>query len=243
MKVSAVQPFQIHLLAVSARVPRIHPGIFHCSPGRQGQAHLPAPEYIIKEWHREFGKGLDDRDFELIELLDSMNQDAVLRHFSRKIMKPDEFSVRFSRRTKGDVLLQEQIEAYMEKRRAAALEKIKGKMLFEMGNDGDLPGAGLKSLRRGQVFSFHFMRSEENTNYYPTITYNDKKVDIPSPMAYLVCKHPAWMVVNGKLYGFDKPVDGKKLLSVPEQEIRGYPKKILRDLLQSFCRAFDCIFR
>ena len=34
---------------------------------------------------REFGKGLDDRDFELIELMDSMNQDSVLKHFQKKL--------------------------------------------------------------------------------------------------------------------------------------------------------------
>jgi hypothetical protein len=47
---------------------------------------------------REFARGLDDRDFELIDWMDGMNQDSVLRHFSKKIMKPDEF---FHRCTQG----------------------------------------------------------------------------------------------------------------------------------------------
>ncbi|MDZ7648747.1 MAG: hypothetical protein U5K54_17070 [Cytophagales bacterium] len=61
------------------------------------------------------------------------------------------------------------------------------------------------------AIQFHFRRSEENTNYYPTIKYEGKRLEIPNPAAYLVCKHPAWMVLNGKLYGFEKNVDGKKL--------------------------------
>ena len=133
-----------------------------------------------------------------------MSQDAVLKHFSKKIMKPDEFFSKVYKKEKGDELLQEQIEAFMEKRRAAVLEKLKGKMLFEMGNDGEPTWRKLEVLEKRASIQFHFQRSDENTNYYPTITYEGKRIDIPNPAAYLVCKHPAWMVLNGKLYGFEK---------------------------------------
>lgn len=107
--------------------------------------------------------------------------------------------------------MQEQIEAYMEKRRAAVLEKLKGKMLFEMGNDGEPTWRKVEVMDKRATIQFHFRRSDENTNYYPTLYYEGKKLDIPNPSAYLVCKQPAWMVLNGKLYGFEKNVDGKKL--------------------------------
>jgi len=81
----------------------------------------------------------------------------------------------------------------MEKRRAAALEKIKGKMLFEMGNDGEPTWRRLEVLEKRASIQFHFMRSEENTNYYPTITYNDKKVDIPSRwLIWCASTRPGW---------------------------------------------------
>ena len=35
--------------------------------------------------------GVRKCDFELIDLMDSMGQDAVLKHFSKKVMKPEEF--------------------------------------------------------------------------------------------------------------------------------------------------------
>ena len=40
----------------------------------------------------EFAKGLDSTDYELIELMDSMQQDAVVKKFNTKgPMKPDDF--------------------------------------------------------------------------------------------------------------------------------------------------------
>src|SRR5882762_103987 len=225
MKVSAAQPFQIiYSLYQHEYLGYVFESfIVHLDEkGKLTYQH----QSISSKNAREFTKGLDARDFDLIELMDSMGQDAVLKHFSKKIMKPDEFFSKVYHKQKGDEMLQEQIEAYMEKRRAAALEKIKGKMLFEMGNDGEPTWRRLEVLEKRASIQFHFMRSEENTNYYPTITYNDKKVDIPSPMAYLVCKHPAWMVVNGKLYGFDKPVDGKKLLPFLSKKFVVIPKNL-----------------
>ncbi|HJW31481.1 MAG TPA: hypothetical protein VJ508_19765, partial [Saprospiraceae bacterium] len=191
---------------------------------------------------REFTKGLDARDFDLIELMDSMGQDAVLKHFSKKIMKPEEFFSKVYHKQKGDELLQEQIEAYMEKRRAAILDKMKGKMLFEMGNDGEPTWRKVEVLEDRASIQFHFMRSQDSTNYYPTITHKGKRVEIPDPAAYLICRHPAWMVLKGKLYGFEKFVDGKKLqpflskkhVVIPKNLEETYYNRFVAPLIASF---------
>ncbi len=225
MKVSAAQPFQI----VYSLYQHEYLGyIFESFIVRLDEKGKLTYQHqnISSKNAREFAKGLDDRDYELIELMDSMNQDAVLRHFSKKIMKPDEFFSKIFKKEKGDELLQEQIEAYMEKRRAQVLEKLKGKTLFEMGNDGEPTWRRLEVLEKRASIQFHFMRSDENTNYYPTITYDGRKIDIPSPVAYLVCKNPAWMVINGKLCGFDKYVDGKKLLPFLSKKFVVIPKNL-----------------
>ena len=210
MKVSAAQPFQIiYSLYQHEYLGYVFESfIVHLDErGKLTYQH----QNISAKNAREFSKGLDNRDFELIDLMDSMSQDAVLKHFSKKLMKPDEFFSKVFHKEKGDALLQAQIEAYMEKRRAAVLEKMKGKMLFEMGNDGEPTWRKVEVQEKRATILFHFERTPENTNYYPTIMHNGKKVEIPSPNAYLICKQPAWMVFNGKLYGFEKYVDGKKL--------------------------------
>jgi SNF2 family DNA or RNA helicase len=225
MKVSASQPFQIiYSLYQHEYIGYVFESfIVHLDDkGKLTYQH----QSISTKNAREFTKGLDTRDFELIELMDSMSQDAVLKHFSKKLMKPEEFFSKVYHKQKGDELLQEQIEAYMEKRRSAILEKMKGKMLFEMGNDGEPTWRKLEVLEERASILFHFKRSEDSTNYYPTIFYKGKKVEIPDPGAYLVCKHPAWMVLKGKLYGFEKAVDGKKLLPFLQKKHVVIPKNL-----------------
>lgn len=241
MKVSAAQPFQIiYSLYQHEYLGYIFESfIVHLDEkGKLTYQH----QNISHKNAREFSKGLDSRDFELIEMMDGMSQDAVLKHFSKKTMKPDEFFSRVFKKDKGDELLQEQIEAFMEKRRAAVLEKLKGKMLFEMGNDGEPTWRKVEVLEKRANIQFHFRRSEESTNYYPTITYDGKRIDIPNPNAYLICKQPAWMVLNGKLYGFDKPVDGRKLLPflvkkhvvIPKNLEETYYNRFVAPLIASF---------
>jgi len=241
MKVSAAQPFQIiYSLYQHEYLGYIFESfIVHLDDkGKLTYQH----QNISHKNAREFSKGLDDRDFELIEMMDGMNQDAVLKHFTKKVMKPDEFFSKVFKKDKGDELLQEQIEAFMEKRRAAVLDKMKGKMLFEMGNDGEPTWRKVEVLEKRSSIQFHFRRSDENTNYYPTITYEGKRIDIPNPGAYLICKHPAWMVLNGKLYGFEKVVDGKKLLPflskkhvvIPKNLEETYYNRFVAPLIASF---------
>jgi SNF2 family DNA or RNA helicase len=225
MKVSAAQPFQvIYSLYQHEYMGFIFESfIVHLDDkGKLTYQH----QSISSKNAREFSKGLDTRDYELIELMDKMHQDVILKKFSSKVMKPSEFFSKVYDKQKGNELIQEEIERYLEVKRAEILEKLKGKQVFEMGNDGEPTWKRLEVMDKRASIQFHLRRSEENTNYYPTITCEGKKLEIPSPAAYLVCKNPAWMVVSGKLYGFDKPVDGKKLLPFLSKKFVVIPKNL-----------------
>jgi SNF2 family DNA or RNA helicase len=225
MKVSSSQPFQIiYSLYLHEYLGFIFESyIVHLDDkGKLTYQH----QNISTKNAREFSKGLDDRDFELIDLMDSMSQDNIVKKFSPKIMKPEEFFTKTFDKTKGNELIQEQIEDYMEKRRAKVLEKMKGKQLFEMGNDGEPTWKKIEVQEARASIQFHFMRSAENTNYFPTLTCQGKKLELPNPSAYLICKSPAWMVFNGKLYGFEKHVDGKKLIPFLSKKFVVIPKNV-----------------
>lgn len=241
MKVSASQPFQIiYSLYQHEYLGFIFESyIVHLDEkGKLTYQH----QNISAKNAREFSKGLDDRDFELIEAIDSMHQDAIAKKFSPKVVKPEEFLTKTYDKAKGNEQIQEQIEEYMEKRRAKILEKLKGKMLFEMGNDGEPTWRKIEVLEQRATIQFHFMRTQENTNYYPTIYYQGKKLEMPNDSAYLVCKNPAWMVLNGKLYGFEKYVDGKKLIPffskkfvvIPKNVEETYYNRFIAPLIASF---------
>lgn len=241
MKVSASQPFQIiYSLYQHEYLGYIFESyIVHLDEkGKLTYQH----QNISSKNAREFSKGLDDRDFELIDIMDSMQQENVVKKFSAKFMKPEEFFAKTYDKTKGNELLQEQIEDYMEKRRAKVLEKIKGKMLFEMGNDGEPTWKKIQVLEKRATIQFHFMRTDEHTNYYPTIFCEGKKIELPNTSAYLICKNPAWMVLNDKLYGFEKYVDGKKLIPffskkfvvIPKNVEETYYNRFIAPLIASF---------
>jgi SNF2 family DNA or RNA helicase len=241
MKVSASQPFQIiYSLYLHEYLGFIFESyIVHLDEkGKLTYQH----QNISSKNAREFSKGLDDRDYELIDIMDSMQQDAIVKKFSPKIIKPEEFLNKTYDKSKGNELIQEQIEDYMEKRRAKVLEKLKGKMLFEMGNDGEPTWRRIEVLDKKATIQFHFKRTNDQTNYYPTIYYQEKKLDLPDSSAYLVCKQPAWMVFNGKLYGFEKFVDGKKLIPflskpfvvIPKNVEETYYNKFVAPLIASF---------
>lgn len=225
MKVSAVQPFQIiySLYQHEFLGFLIESFIVHLDDG--GKLTFQHQNISAKN-AREFDKGLDDMDYELIKLMESMGQDAILKKFSKKQMKPQEFFSKVYHKEKGDPAIQEQIEEYLEKRRGEVFEKVKGKMLFEMGNDGEPAWRQVEIPETRAKIQFHFKRGDDSTNYYPTITHGGKKIDLPNPSAFMVCRSPAWMVFNGKLYGFEGYVDGKKLQPFLSKKFVVIPKNL-----------------
>ncbi len=252
MKVSASQPFQI----IYSLFQHEYLGFLFESyivrldeKGKLTYQH----QNISAKNAREFAKGLDDRDFELIRLMDTMQQDAVAKKFAGKPVKPEEFFPKIFDKKKGNEAVQELIEIHMETKRADVLEILKGKLLFETGNDGEPTHRKIEVMDKRASIQFHFKRSEDSTNYYPTIFYDGKKLEMPNPTAYLICKSPAWMIVNGKLYGFEKFIDGKKLLPffskkfvvIPKNLEETYYNKFVAPLIASFddieAKGFDII--
>ena len=191
----------------------------------------------------EFAKGLDETDYELIDLMDSMQQDAVVKKFNTKgSMKADDFFLKIYDKEKGNGLVQQEIENYLERKRAQILERLQGKMVFEMGNDGEPAWKEIEVLPEKATILFHFRRNDDNTHYFPTIKYGGEKVDFQYRGSYIVCKEPAWMVSCGKLYSFEKNVDGKKLLPflnkkfiiIPKNVEETYYNKFVAPLIASF---------
>ncbi len=190
----------------------------------------------------EFSAGLDETDFELIKLMDSIQQDAIVKQFYKKIIKASEFFLKVFDKDKGNKLLQEEIQIYIEKRRAKILELIPQKMLYEMGNDGEPAWKKIEILPEKATVLFHFRRNEDNTHYFPTIKYQGEPLNFQYKNAYLICNDPAYMVLDHKLYSFKKDIDGNKILPflnkkfivIPKKVEETYYKKFVAPLVASF---------
>lgn len=201
---------------------------------------------------KEFAAGLDSHDYELIRLMDSMQQDAVIKFYHKKKIKPAEFFPKVFHPERGNKDLQQEIERYLGRRRAKILRLLQGKELYEMNNDGEPAGNRIDILEKEATILFHFRRNEGNTHYFPTIKYDGEKVDFQYKGAYIICNEPAWMVVDRKLYHFKGQVDGKKLIpfinkkfiEIPKKVEDTYYKKFVAPLVASFdvyAKGFDIV--
>ena len=174
----------------------------------------------------EFAEGLDKTDYNLIKLMDTIQQDVVIRKFHKGKIKPRDFFFKVYKSEKPDKLLQIEIQKYLEKRRGEILLQIYGKQLFEMGNDGEPTWQQIEVLDPTSTILFHFRRNEHNTHYYPIIKYNSEKIDFHSKKSYIICRAPAFLVCDNKLYSFSDYVDGNKLVPFLKKNFLLVPKKV-----------------
>jgi len=174
----------------------------------------------------EFAKRLDSVDFQLIALMDDMHQNSVVRKFYNKMVKPAEFFSKVYNGYKANEPLISQINQYLDRKRAEIMELVRGKMLFEMGSDGEPAWRRLEIMPEKATVLFHFRRNEGDTHYFPTIKYAGEKLNFQYNGSYVICNEPAWLVVEGKAYSFKKDVDGNKLLPFLNKKFIKIPESV-----------------
>ena len=182
----------------------------------------------------EFSSQLDNDDYELIKLMDSTQQDAIIKKFNKKKIKPQDFFLKIYDKEKGNSAIAEEIENYLERKRAQILPLLSGKNVFEMGSDGEPTWKRLNFMEKRATVLFHFRRNDDNTHYFPTIKHDGRKVEFQYSGAYLVCKHPAWLVVNNNIYHFEKDVDGQKLIPFLNKKFIVIPQKVEEQYFRKF---------
>ncbi len=174
----------------------------------------------------EFAAGLDNNDYEIIKLTDTINQDYVARKFSHSKVNPQEFFYKVYLSDHADKNLQEDIGNFLENKKAGIFSLLKGKLLFEMGNDGEPTWKQIEVLTKNANVTFHFTRNPVNTEYFPIITLEGRKVEFQFRGAYLPCKSPAWLILDNKLYSFTGDIDGNKLQPFLDKKSILIPKKL-----------------
>lgn len=200
----------------------------------------------------EFSAGLDENDFQIVKLMDQIQQDQVANHFQKKRQKPEEFFIKTYDRHTGDTVLQGEIEGYVERRRSQILSLMKGKRVFEMGKDGEPSWKELEVVDEKATILFHFRKNEDNTHYFPTIKLQGEKVEFLNNGSYLLCKEPAWLVANDRLFTFKKPISGgklkpfllKKFILIPKELEETYYQKFVGPLISEFdvyAKGFDIV--
>ncbi len=160
---------------------------------------------------QEFSGNFDMTDWELVKLLNAIQQDNIVKKFNPKKYPAREFFLKVYDAQKGDKLLQEAIEGFVENHKAEILEKLSKKSVFITGTDENPSWQAVQVMPDRAKVYFHFIRKEDSTHYFPTIKYGGERLQIRNTDALLLCDEPTWLLCNRKLYRFDKHVDGKKL--------------------------------
>ena len=183
----------------------------------------------------EFASGLCEKDYQIIKLMDEIQQEAVVLKFYKKKVKPNDFFLKVYDKESGDKALQEAIQLYLESRVAEILSLFdESHMIFEMGKDGEPAWKRIHYQAEKATVLFHFRRNEDNTHYFPTIKHLEEKVEWQYKGSYLVCQEPAWMVVDDKLLSFEKNVDGRKLKPFLNKKFIVIPRKVEETYYQKF---------
>ena len=252
MKVSTLQPFQIVYSLFEHEYLGFLFEAYVVQLNSKGDLTLQNQSVSSKNI-QEFSERLDTTDFELVKLTEATQQEIVAKKFSTKKQHPLDFFLKVFDPEKGDKLLQETIHGYMEKHRSDILERLLSKKSYIMSNDGDPTWKAINNIQEGAKAYFNFVRNDENTQYFPTIKCGGERVQFQFKNARILCESPAWLLIDDKLYHFDKQVDGKKLkpflnkknIIIPRNIEDTYYQKFIAPLVAQFdvfAQGFDIKF-
>lgn len=200
-------------------------------------------QHISLKNAKEFSEGMDEKDFDLIKLIDALSQEVITHKFSgKRTLKPEEYFLKIYSKTKGDEIVQGAIESYIEAKKAEILDLLVDKPVFEMGSDGEPTWKPITVAEEKASVLFHFRRNETNTHYFPTIKYKGEKLDFTYKSAILLCYHPAWLLLGNKIYNFEKDVDGKKLKPFLNKKFIEIPRKLEESYYEKFVAPLVAAF-
>ncbi|GAB2519399.1 DEAD/DEAH box helicase [Spirosoma aerophilum] len=235
MKVSPLQPFQIVYSLLNHEFLGYLIEAFVVQRNSRGELTLQN-QTLSTQNVSEFTKGLDERDFDLVKLIDSIQQDYIVKRFNTRKLPAVDFFLKIYDPQKGDKLIQETIAGHIETVKAKIMGLLPGKPFYIMGNDGNPAWEPIVWMPEPARVHFHFVRNAESTHYFPIIRYpivpreggpreggpreggakdgqtsETERVDFQFRDALMICDEPAYLMVGNRLYHFSKNVDGKKL--------------------------------
>jgi SNF2 family DNA or RNA helicase len=244
MIVNANQPFQIVYSIFSHEFLGYLFESFVVQLDEKGRLSL-AYQNISSANANEFDSGLDKEDYDLIKLMDSMQPETVIKPYMKKgNLKPKDFIAKIYDPKTEDKNIQELLQKNLEIKRAKILPILIGKRLFEMASDGNPTGREIQINAEKATVLFHFFKNPDNTHYWATIKYKGQRLtDWNNRGGYLVCKDPAWLIVNQQLFHFEKGIDGKKLQAFLKKKFivieKRFEPEYYRKFISSLISQFD----
>ncbi|MFK7900346.1 MAG: DEAD/DEAH box helicase [Cyclobacteriaceae bacterium] len=183
---------------------------------------------------KEFKDAIDETDYKLIALIDEIQQDTIVKKFYNKKVATADFFLKTYHKEKGDKLVQQAIADYVDRKKVAILSLMTYKPFFIMGDDGEPTWQKVEPEKEFASVLFHFVKNEDNTHYFPTIRHNQEKVEFQYRNSIILSNKPAYLIANGKMYHFEKEVDGNKIKPFLNKKFIVIPKKVEEQYYMNF---------
>ena len=186
---------------------------------------------------KEFVNCIDEADFKLIKILDELEQGAIIKRYHKKPIRPIEF---FSK-TFNEAFF-DTIRPKIEKQMVEALALMENKEIYQMSKEGYPAGRKVHIASEAASVLFHFRRDDTEIRYFPTIKYQNMRIEFMFKNAEIICNHPAWLLLDDTLYYFDKDIEGKKLqpflnkryIAIPRSSEQSYFEKFVAPLIEKY---------
>ena len=170
MKVAPTQPFQIVYSLLNHEFLGYLIEAFVVQRNSRGELTL-LNQTLSTQNVDEFAAELDERDFELVRLIDSIQQDTIVKRFNTRKLPAIDFFLKIYDPNKGDKLVQEAICGYLENMKSQIMTLLPGKPFYVMGNDGNPAWTPIQWMPEPARVHFHFIRNPDSTHYFPIIRY------------------------------------------------------------------------
>lgn len=185
----------------------------------------------------EFSQCIDATDLKLIKLLEEVEQDSIIKKHFKKTIRATEF---FSKN--WDDKAYELIRPKIEKKLSEALKLIRNKEFHLMSKEGWPVEKRITFSEEPATVLFHFRRNEIETRYFPTIKYQNNRIDFMFKDAQVIINQPAFLLLDEVLYNFDQDLEGKKLqpflnkryISIPKSSEATYFTKFVSPLIEKY---------
>lgn len=213
----------------------IEPHIVQLNP--QGDFSLTY-QRLFSHTAKEFATHLSEQDFKLIKILDETEQDYIIKKYHKKAVRPVEFFGKFFNDKFYD-----SVRPKIEKRLSEVLGILKTQgSLYLTDNDGWPAERRIDIATTPSTVLFHFRRNDVETRYFPTIKYQDLRIDFMFKDAQVISNQPAWLLLNDILYFFEQDIEGKKLLpflnkrfiTIPKATEETYFEKFVAPLIEKY---------
>lgn len=184
---------------------------------------------IFSNTASEFSKQIDENDRVLIKLLEEIEQGQIIKRFYKKNLRP---SVYFT--TIFDDKLYDVIRPKIEKTLTKAFALLKDKAVFFMSKEGWPVEQRISLAQQPCSVLFHFRRNEQEVRYFPTIKYQEQRIEFMFKDAQVIVNQPAILLLENRLHHFDQEVDGKKLTPFLNKRFIAVPKSAEKNYFKLF---------